>query len=406
MLMESCACRKNTMTRLTPQRIKPIHFLAPRWVYAPIARVLLAVLVANAIASIAIAAPAPERSASQTLLRQAIAAQQAGQWLTALADVRKAIHAGNTGNAAINVLIAAARQQHQIGAAYLLVADLAAQHRLNASQSQNIIRALIRQGPVQKLPEQLISARNNSGYGTQNQWAWRDYLLGVAAAECGQHQQAINWLNAARMAKPKFWPATELLARESAAIYHFAIAQRILKSAIKSRWHTQRAWQGIVGIYAAQDRLRKALILAQEAAGKYPTNPEFQVLVGRIYGLREQQNLQQLVLQRTVHSFPHFTPAYLDLLEVAQSSGDDSLVEDVSHRYIRNFPGDIFSTVLQSRLAAQQGHVVLASRILTEALKNHPANAQLWLGRIELALALKQPSKAISLTRQALLLKC
>ncbi len=404
MLMESCACRKNTMTRLTPQRIKPIHFLAPRWVYAPIARVLLAVLVANAIASIAIAAPAPERSASQTLLRQAIAAQQAGQWLTALADVRKAIHAGNTGNAAINVLIAAARQQHQIGAAYLLVADLAAQHRLNASQSQNIIRALIRQGPVQKLPEQLISARNNSGYGTQNQWAWRDYLLGVAAAECGQHQQAINWLNAARMAKPKFWPATELLARESAAIYHFAIAQRILKSAIKSRWHTQRAWQGIVGIYAAQDRLRKALILAQEAAGKYPTNPEFQMLVGRIYGLREQQNLQQLVLQRTVHSFPHFTPAYLDLLEVAQSSGDDSLVENVSHRYIRNFPGDIFSTVLQSRLAAQQGHVVLASRILTEALKNHPANAQLWLGRIELALALKQPSKAISLTRQALVL--
>ncbi len=404
MLMESCACRKITMTRLTHQRLKHMHFVTPRWLHVPMARAVVALLAVNALVAVAIAAPVPESSASKSLLRQAITAQQGGQWLTALADVRKAIHAGNTGNAAINLLIAAARQQHQIGAAYLLVADLAAQHRISAAQSRNIIQALIRRGPVQKLPEQLISARHNSGYGTQNQWAWRDYLLGVAAAECGQHQQAISWLNAARLAKPKFWPATELLAQESAAIYHFTVSQRILKSAIKNGWHAPQAWQDIVGIYAAQDRLRKALIVAQEAAGKYPTNPEFQVLVARIYALREQQNIQQIVLQRMVHRFPHFTPAYLDLLEAAQSRGDGPLVENVSHQYIHQFPGDVFSTVLQSRLAAQQGNVKLASRILTEGLKTHPADAQLWLARIELALALKKTIQAVSLARQALVL--
>ena len=185
------------MTELTPQRTKNIHFVTARWIRTSIFNALLAVIAANFAASITVAAPAPHPRMSETLLRQAIAAQQGGQWLTAMADVRKVIHAGNAGKAAINLLIAAARQQHQIGAAYLLVADLAAQHRISVSQSRNIIQALIRRGPVQELPEQLISARNNSGYGTQNQWAWRDYLLGVAAAESGQHQQAISWLNAA-----------------------------------------------------------------------------------------------------------------------------------------------------------------------------------------------------------------
>ena len=404
MPMESCVCRKNIMTRLTPQRIKNRQCVTPPRIHAPIVRAFLVILAANVIASIAGAAPVPPGRGSKTLLRQAIAAQQSGQWLTAMADVRKAIHAGNAGKAAINLLIAAARQQHQLGAAYLLVADLAAQHRISAAQGRNIIQALIRRGPVQKLPEQLISARDNSGYGTQNQWAWRDYLLGVAAAECTQHTQAIGWLNAARLAKPKFWPATELLAQESAAAYQFSAAQRILKSAIKNRWHTQQARQDIIDIYAAQDRLRKALIVAQEAAEKYPTNPEFQVLVARISALRQQPNIQQLVLTRMVHTFPHFKPAYLDLLAVAQNTGNSALIETTSRRYIHNFPGDVFSTVLQSRLAAQQGNAVLASRILTEALKNNPASVQLWLARIELALALKQTGNACTLARHAMVL--
>ncbi len=403
MLMKCCAFRKYIMTESTHPRIKKTPFGTLRRIVARSASVFMGITAAIFTASFAGASSAvPPRP--DGLLSRAIAAQQDGQWVAALADVQKAIHAGNTQPAAINLLIATARQQHHIGAAYLLVADLAAQHRITVSQSRNIIEALIRHGPVQTLPEELVHARNNSGYGTQDQWAWRDYLLGVAAAESGQYQQAIDWLQASRLASPKFWPATELLADQLATDYQFATAQQVLQSAIKARWHPRQAYHDLIGIYCAQDRLRKALILAQDAAGKYKTSAEFQVLVARVYGLRQQQNIEQIVLARVVRKFPHFKPAYLDLLELAQNNGDGGLIENISHRYIRHFPHDVFSTVLQSRLAAQQGNAVLSGRILARAMKKKPANVQLWLARIELALALKQNKAATLLVRHALVL--
>ncbi len=360
----------------------------------------LAIILFIAPVSAALAATAP----SANLLAKAIDEQRGGQWAEALSDVQIAIRAGNTTPAATNLLIAAARQQHRIGRAYLLIADLGARHLISATVAQNMIAALIRHGPVQSLPEELIHARNRSGYGTQRQWAWRDYLLGVAAAESGQPRQAINWLQAAISAKPKFWHATELLADQQATVYDFSAAQNLLRQAIDTRWHRRQAYHDLVSVYSAQDRLRRALILAQIAAGKYQDDPEFQVLVAQVYGLRQQDTIQQVVLTQVLQKFPRYKLAYLDLLGLAQSDGDEELIGKISQQYIRAFSTDIFSIVLQSRLAAQQGNATLASRILTEALRAHQANVQLWLARIELALALKHIKSAVSLDHQALLL--
>ncbi len=402
MPVKCCAFRKYTMTLRTHPRPRKSPVSVLRRILALSAGGLAAITASIFTATFAGASSVPQPP--DVLLSRAIAAQRNGRWVAALADVQKAIHAGNTQPAAINLLIAAARQQHHIGAAYLLVADLAAQHRITVSQSRDIVEALIRRGPVQTLPEQLVHARNHSGYGTQAQWAWRDYLLGVAAAESGQPKQAINWLQASCLANAKFWPATELLADQLATDYQFAAAEQLLASAIKANWHPRQAYHDLIGIYSAQDRLRKALVLAQVAAGKYKTSPEFQVLVARIYGLRQQQNIEQIVLMRAVQTFPRFKPAYLDLLDLAQNNGDGALIENISRQYIRRFPRDIFSTVLQSRLAAQQGNAVLSGRILTQAMKKKPADLQLWLGRIELAMALKQTQAATLLARHALVL--
>jgi Tfp pilus assembly protein PilF len=346
---------------------------------------------------------APAASAAN-LLAKAIHEQRNGHWARALADVQTAIRDGNATPAATNLLIAAARQQHHIGQAYLLIADLASRHLISASAAQHMIAALIRHGPVQTMPEELIHARNHSGYGTQQLWAWRDYLLGVAEAESDRPRQAINWLEAAISAQARFWPATELLADQQATVYHFAAAQHLLEQAIADHWHRRQAYQDLTGVFSAQDRLRRALILAQIAAGKYPDNPEMQVLAAQVYGLRQQQNIQQVVLTEVMRKFPHFKPAYLDLLDLAQSDGDTTLTDKISRQYIRSFPGDIFSIILQSRLAAQQGNATLASRILTEALRTHQANVQLWIARIELALALTHIKAAIALAHQAILL--
>ena len=348
--------------------------------------------------------PTPKPQAPSAILTRAIEEQHGGHWAAAWADVQKAIRAGNVQPAALNLLIAAARQQHHLGRAYLLVADLGSRHRISVSQSQNIIAALIRHGPVQTLPAQLVNARNKSIYGTQLQWAWRDYLLGVAAARCGEHRQAINWLQAARIARPKFWPATELLADQLTAIYQFANAEDMLQDAIHTHWHRRQALRALIGDYCAQDRLRKALILAQKAAGKYKTDPDFQLLVARIDDLRQQENIEQVVLTRLLQQFPNFKPAYLDLLALAQRNGDVERIQAISARYIQAFPNDIFSSVLRSRLAAQRGDAALSEQILVAALRTHPANIQLWLARIELAIALKEPVSAQSLARQAMVL--
>ena len=399
MPMKCCAYRKKIMITFVFTWIKKSLFTSGRKI-----TVVFTACLSTLVAGLSDAATTPPPPASTAMLGKAIAEQRLGHGAAALADVQKAIQCGNTGETAMNLLIATARQQHRLGSAYLLIADLGSRHRISAAQCRNIIVALIRHGPVQTLPKQLIYARNHSGYGTQNQWAWRDYLLGVAAAESGQHRQAINWLQAARVANPKFWSATELMADQLATDYQFAAARELLQSAIHNHWHRRQAYDDLIGLYSAQDRLRRALILAQRVAGKYTMHPEFQVLVAQIYGLRQQRNIQRIVLARVLRQFPKCKPAYLDLLDLAQNDGDEGIIENLSRHYIRLFPGDIFSIVLQSRLAAQQGNAVLSSQILREALRAHRANLQLWMARIELALALKKNSRAQWLVRQAMIL--
>ncbi|MGC8624701.1 MAG: hypothetical protein ACP5VQ_05490 [Phycisphaerae bacterium] len=351
-------------------------------------------------AGMAVAAGVSESSSA--MLAQATTEQHEGRWAAALTDVQKVIHAGNVHPAVINLLIAAARQQHHLGRAYLLVADLGARHLISPTRARQIIVSLLRHGPVPKLPRKLILARAHSGYGTQRQWAWRDYLLGVAAANCGQYQQAINFLQAARTANPAFWPATELLADQLATAYQFKEAETLLRKAEHDHWHRRQAYRDLIGVYAAQDRLRRALVLAQQVAAKYKTDPELQLLVARIYVLRQQTNIAVMVLTRVLRQFPNFKPAYLTLLDLAQSTGAPSVLQNASQQYIRKFPGDIWSIVLQSRWAAQRGHAARAGRILTQALHTHPADMALWQARIELALAQHHVVLAQCLARQAL----
>ncbi|MCL5945976.1 MAG: tetratricopeptide repeat protein [Planctomycetes bacterium] len=364
------------------------------------AAVLLAILCLTA----AKAAAAPVSQGPSTLLARAIMEQHEGHCAAALTDVQKAIHIGNVSPAAINLLIAMARQQHHPGRAYLLVADLGSRHLLSPVRARQIIAALIRHGPVSKLPRTLILGREHSGYGTQRQWAWRDYLLGAAAADCGRYRLASNFLQAAITAKPDFWPAIELFADQLATLYQFKEAETLLRMACDQPGHRRQAYRDLIAVYVAQDRLRHALVLAQEAAAKYKTDPEMQLQLARIYVLRQQINMAIMVLTGVWRRFPHFKPAYFMLLDLAQSNGDSDLLLKVSQLYIRRFPGAVFSKILQSRLAAQRGHTVLARRILIQALHNHPANIELWQARIALALAGHQVVLAQDLARQAIVL--